>query len=312
VTDESQNAPPGRPLTALALMLVGPFLLGLLAAPHVFNLLQALAMSHPAWEGLADLRFERVVNRCVIAATILTLVPAFRLSGLWPSIRAALRRGPGRGRDLLIALPIAAVSLGAMYVAGWLAGAYSVEDPPEALKRAVVLIPGAVFIGVFEETFFRGFVFGCLRRRLPFWAAAIPAALFFASLHFFEPPKTRLDHAGPFAAFALLPDLFHGFAWAKHGPFAATLVLMGLTLSAIYERRGDLYLAIGLHGGWVVAIGVGHYWFDRAAGVLPGVFGRNDYVAQSPIAVATIALFLIAALRTRPRSRPAAAPPGSG
>ena len=80
---------------------------------------------------------------------------------------------------------------------------------------------------------------------------------------------------------------------------------MGLALCVLYHRRGDLYLCIGLHAGWVWAMRVGELLMDRNHAVLPTLFGRGDLVGRSPIAMLLILLFLAAAFFVRP-ARPAA------
>lgn len=69
-----------------------------------------------------------------------------------------------------------------------------------------------------EEICFRGMLFGGLRTRLPFWAAALGAGLFFGLLHY------------------------------STGPSAVpSLVVLGMIFALVYERTGSLWPAIIMH-----------------------------------------------------------------
>jgi membrane protease YdiL (CAAX protease family)/uncharacterized RDD family membrane protein YckC len=71
-----------------------------------------------------------------------------------------------------------------------------------------------------EEVFFRGFMYGGLRRRLPMWAAAVIAGAVFGLLHYTGP-----DSIG------VVPQL----------------AVLGVLLAWLYERTGSLWPAIILH-----------------------------------------------------------------
>jgi membrane protease YdiL (CAAX protease family)/uncharacterized RDD family membrane protein YckC len=71
-----------------------------------------------------------------------------------------------------------------------------------------------------EEIFFRGFMYGGLRRRLPVWAAAVMAGAVFGLLHYTGP-----DSVG------VVPQL----------------AVLGVILAWLYERTGSLWPPIILH-----------------------------------------------------------------
>jgi membrane protease YdiL (CAAX protease family) len=71
-----------------------------------------------------------------------------------------------------------------------------------------------------EEIFFRGFIFGGLRRRLPFVAAALISAAIFGVFHY--------TGAG---SLAVLPQL----------------AFLGFALAWVYEQTGSIYPAIAIH-----------------------------------------------------------------
>jgi membrane protease YdiL (CAAX protease family) len=86
-----------------------------------------------------------------------------------------------------------------------------------AVASGVLIIGAAPFS---EEVFFRGFVFGGLRRKLPFWAAALIAGALFGVVHF-----TGVSSAG------VLPQL----------------AVLGVILCWLYERTGSIWTTILVH-----------------------------------------------------------------
>lgn len=106
------------------------------------------------------------------------------------------------------------------------------QEPIEADERYGVLIGSAVIIVVvaplFEEIFFRGFLYRILRGRLGLWPALVIGGSLFGAVHL-----------------------------ASGGPLAVALIApLGFLLCLIYERSGSLYPCIALHAlnnGLVVA-----------------------------------------------------------
>jgi membrane protease YdiL (CAAX protease family) len=87
----------------------------------------------------------------------------------------------------------------------------------------VSVVVGVLIIGaapISEEIFFRGFLFGGLRRRLPFVAAGVVSAAIFGAFHY--------TGAG---SLTVLPQL----------------AVLGLVQAWIYERSGSIVPTIGLH-----------------------------------------------------------------
>jgi membrane protease YdiL (CAAX protease family) len=79
---------------------------------------------------------------------------------------------------------------------------------------------------LFEEFFFRGFVFASLRARLGFAAACVASSIAFSAIH--------LDPA------SLLP-----------------LMGLGVVLAYVYEKTGSLWPAVAIHGLWNAVTFVG-------------------------------------------------------
>jgi len=86
--------------------------------------------------------------------------------------------------------------------------------------RTPMVVATTLANGLGEEIFFRGFLFGGLRRRLPFAIAAVISAAIFGAFHY----------TGP-GSLAVLPQL----------------AMLGLTQAWLYERSGSIYSTMAVH-----------------------------------------------------------------
>ncbi len=111
-------------------------------------------------------------------------------------------------------------------------------------------------VGLIEEFFFRGALQTGMRRTLAFWPAALLIGLFYSVVHFIRP--TPLASGEALNVFNSLGMLWGGLtnlaAFADYADSFTALVLAGMLLSLTRERTGSIYLAIGLHAGWVIMI----------------------------------------------------------
>ena len=166
------------------------------------SVLVIFLLLHGSAEALGSYRGEAgvivgglVVAACVLARRIIArerLATAVRTIGLGRPTTRSIYVALGVGAVLLLTIPAyAAVTGSSMTIyPGWL-----------------LLLPGLFAQGgVAEETLFRGYLFGALRRRHPFWRAALLSA-------------------GPFVAAHLL--LFATMTW----PVALAALLLALITS---------------------------------------------------------------------------------
>ncbi|MFH1739156.1 MAG: CPBP family intramembrane glutamic endopeptidase, partial [bacterium] len=144
-------------------------------------------------------------------------------------------------------------------------------------------------VGILEEIVFRGFLLHSLMRRTGRIFAIGLTSVVFATLHFFRSGSIQVDRnsffVGPLSAWDLLcgwwdnMQLFPDFA----GLFLVSVVLCWSVL-----RSGDIYVAIGLHAGWVFVIQTGKDLFDTVREVSSLPFGG----AQLYDGLVTIALLI--------------------
>jgi uncharacterized protein len=130
---------------------------------------------------------------------------------------------------LLWGLGIASLSLGLVFGweiwRGWVV--WKTENIQKSLIYALPILLLALWIGVSEEVIFRGFMQIELAGIYGFWLAGTIASLIFALLHLLWERQQTLPQ---------IPGLW----------------LMGMVLTgAVWLDQQHLWLAIGLHAGWV-------------------------------------------------------------
>ncbi|HMP89567.1 MAG TPA: CPBP family intramembrane metalloprotease [Kiritimatiellia bacterium] len=295
-----------RPLLAVLLLFTIPILIGAAISPSVFNFLRELGETTDSYQKLTTASFERITNRCVMLVAVIILYPVIRMTGLWPDVKKGLAPSSERMRDLYASMLIGGLSMSMVFLVGWQLGAFEMSPRLPGIGKITAKVAGfatgAVFIGVFEEIFFRGFVFGALRIRLGFTAALVVSSIIFSGIHFFRPMHPEeITVAEWSSGFALIPHMFARFEWERDMMFATTLFVMGLTLATFYHRRGNLYFIIGLHGSWVLAMQAGAFIFNRKRDVLPVWFGDSDFASKGLLALIIVSIFYGIALRSRKR-----------
>jgi membrane protease YdiL (CAAX protease family) len=97
------------------------------------------------------------------------------------------------------------------------------EQVPQTVKGGLLIVSGFVVVvlaPLAEETFFRGFLYKALRRRLSTWPAALLSSFFFGLVH---------------------------FAGLKFLLIIPALIVVGLVLAMVYERRQSLLASVVAH-----------------------------------------------------------------
>ncbi|MBX7145135.1 MAG: CPBP family intramembrane metalloprotease [Oligoflexia bacterium] len=243
-----------------------------LAAPLVYDLIGRVLPGH-SWP------FSRVFDRVILFVLVVGLIIArkrFSLNALKPFFVRGSR--PDRLRDLSVGVVVALLSASALLTISvgdeltWAGRSWGA-----VVARFPKLLVGALAVSVIEESLFRVLLFGKLARTLPVAAAAVIASLLYALAHFVTPDKSFVFVSG---------DALIGFEYVAHVlakgldlallPAFAGLFLVGLVLCFSLMRTGSIYLGIGLHAGWVMAVKLSGFITDAA----PGVSFANDLLRR--------------------------------
>ncbi|MES2657141.1 MAG: CPBP family intramembrane glutamic endopeptidase [Verrucomicrobiota bacterium] len=136
-------------------------------------------------------------------------------------------------------------------------GAYVVSPKTPGIGKLIsaVMVP-AVAASLLEEWLFRGLLLGLWLRFSKPLAACVGSSLFFAFIHFLEPPAGWViaNPAAPWAGFELLGKIMWHFADPRFFVTDfATLFVIGMILAWARLRTGALWFPIGLHAGWIFA-----------------------------------------------------------
>ncbi len=246
-----------RIVRALLIYFVLVFLGGALLAPCLYWLVQAVAPhSH-----LAESPFHRYVNRCLMGLAIIGIWPLFRSVGANSFKDVGLVKPSGHwgqlGKGFVLGLGSFAV------VAGIAILGHGRQLNPEwsaqfTLKVARDTVAAMILVPLLEELLFRGGLMGALRKAGDWRIALLISSMVYAIVHFMS--GKNVDPVGPikwYSGLEVLPKMLRGFA--QLDPNAAgsaipgffTLTFAGMILGLAYQRTGNLYFSMGVHGGWV-------------------------------------------------------------
>jgi membrane protease YdiL (CAAX protease family) len=224
--------------------------------------------------------FSKIFNRAFMISGILLFFLCRRLLGIGrPADLGLTRVADGKG-DLAIGWLLA---VGSMAALGAVMTVLDVFTPffrlslGESISRCMSALLAGVFAGSLEEIFFRGILFKGLYEQGPL-RAYLGANLFYSALHFVKPGEAYfMEGFDPWAGLRHLAFTFTPFLDPLPLlPGIFGLFLLGTVLSLAFSRTGNLYLAIGLHGGWVFALKTFRVFGDFRREDLDWMFGATD------------------------------------
>ena len=254
------------------LWVIGSFVLGATIAPWLYQAGKAFA----EWTAAGDFPrliesvggscqragFGRYFNRALLLAALILLPFLLR--------RLRMLRGDGAKQlwqklpwktSLIHTLVGCLIAIGVLWTfasllesLGYFVGSKKPVTMSWVLSQVLV---AAVGVSLVEEWLFRGLLLGLWLRYARPLTACVGASLIFAVLHFVEPPMgwRVSDPTHGLAGFSLLGGILCHFAC---GIFILTefipMLAVGLVLAWARLRSGALWLPIGLHAGWIIAL----------------------------------------------------------
>lgn len=233
--------------------------------------------------------FARIYNRSFLIAGIL-LFFVLRRHLIADEIKALLALPvPLARRNLLTGFGLALASMALLLTAMTVAHVYTPYfrlSLGTSFSRLTSALASGVFAGFMEEVFFRGMLFLGILSTGGRIKAYLLANLFYSALHFVKPGEEYfLNHLDVFAGFRHLLTTFQPFLDPLPLlPGITGLFLIGVALSYALERTGSLYLSIGLHAGWIVAIKSVRIVGDYTRRDLGWFFGATDPKIVSGVA----------------------------
>ncbi len=238
-------------------------LLRLLAYPVAVVLLACVISPPLYWAGnyLAEagilkvvqgFPFHRYFSRSIQISAMVLLWPAFHGLGIRRLSELGIEPNRRWRSDLAIGFLFAFLPLLALGAWYFFTGVYEMRPDWEAAK--FLRVAGtACAVSVVEEFLFRCVFLGLCLMAMGRVAAVGLSAVFFAGVHFFKTSKQPLEAPVTWlSGFEQLPLLFSSAPpWPLLGWAFFSLLLAGILLSAGTLRTRSLFLAIGLHAGWI-------------------------------------------------------------
>ena len=243
-------------LLKIAAYLLAALLLGAILAPPLFWGGHALGGAVPALAWLQRTDFQRYFDRAMFLAALLLLWPTVRALRIGSWRELGLRPDPRAGRNAAFGFVAAGGLLWLLGIVLWQTGAY-LPRPKAPWGEFGGFLVTALAVGAAEEAFFRGALYGLVRRTARPATALVFVAALFAVLHFLKPPPgaVPLTDVRWSSGFVLLPRAF----WQWEDPQLVlggllTLLAVALVLGYARQRTGALWLPVGLHAGWVFGL----------------------------------------------------------
>ncbi len=241
-----------NPLAKILVYVIGVVLVAALLSPPIFWICNAIADA--GWiPSLAKYPFFRYFSRIVQIAALVFLVPVI----WWLRVRSwselGIERNPGRLRDLGFGLAAAIVPLAVM---GSVYFAYDVYRVRDEIAWAGMARIGATatFVSVFEEVLFRGVLLGLAIRQLGRGAGITVITVIFSVIHFLKPRAAiAREDVTWLSGFQLIGSALESdTAGILVFSGCVTLIVIGLILAWTAVKTQSLWLAIGLHAGWIL------------------------------------------------------------
>jgi hypothetical protein len=277
----------------LLLYLAGVVLLGALGAPALFWAGQFL-IAHGILPGLAGIDFESYFHRALLVAALVLLWPLLRALQVRRWRDLGLAKNLRGGSDVAVGFAIAAIPLlccGAVLIALRI---YSLRHAFLWHKMPEVLFAASV-VPILEELLFRGFILGVLLRSFSRLSALLMTSALFSVVHFLKAPEQTSPNESVTWLSGFV-SIAHSF-WQFGDPLLLaagflTLFIIGCILADARLQTRSLWLAIGLHSGWIFANGTFGRAARRAATALPWI-GKDLLVGIVPLMIALASWMLM-------------------
>jgi membrane protease YdiL (CAAX protease family) len=236
----------------IVLYFIAVLLIGALLAPPLY------------WAGTAlipmlrEEQFQKFFNRAALiaaAAFLWPLAKSFRVK----SVRElGIEPNSGWLRDLVTGL-IAAIGLMiVLCVALDFFDGFKWHAPKDRKLGDIpkVLLSSAT-VSLLEEALFRGAFLGVFLRTMGKWNALFASSFLYSIVHFIKPRDVEIAAADVhwYTGFELLPAVFSQFGepMLVLAGFT-TLFAVGWVLGYVTMVTRSLWMAIGLHAGWVICV----------------------------------------------------------
>lgn len=217
---------------------------------------------------LGDYTVGKIARRIYMIVLVLGLLSQLKNLALPGFREVGFAMHPGAWRNVFVGalvgfVSLLLVSLGQLYTGyRYFSFDNGVWDWLGMIGTALVSAP---IIAVLEEYLFRGLILHALRRRYSIWIAVTASSALFGSLHFFQGGAVKYDPEVVrwYEGFVALGYLLQGMVDEINGVAFTGIFMVGTVLCVATVRTGSLFLAAGIHFGWVFYIKTVGEAFER-------------------------------------------------
>ncbi len=240
-----------RPILLIFLAFVFVVLATCLISPLVYWIVQQLAGI--SWIApIAGFPFHRFFSRTAQICLIVTLVPVALILGISKLRDLGLEKNTHRFADAAMGVFAALLPVVILVVIHVWNDVYRPRKDLELFPLVRIFFTAGI-VSCLEEFLFRGVFLGLAIRSMGAIRASLLVSLVFATVHFLRPAKPAAAEVTWASGFSQLgavldnlppiPILAFGFV---------TLFIAGLILAWVTLKTRSLWLAIGIHSGWII------------------------------------------------------------
>lgn len=236
----------------IVLYFIAVLLTGSLLAPPLYWVGTALIPM------LREEEFQKFFNRAALVAAIALLWPLAKSFRIKNVRELGIEPNPGWLRDLVAGL-LAAIGLMLVLcvVLKYFEGFKWHAPKDRKLGDFPKVLLTSATVSLLEEALFRGAFLGVFLRTMGKWRALFVSSAIFSILHFIKPDEVTIAAVDVhwYTGFALLPAVFSQFG----EPMLilagfTTLFAVGWVLGYVTIVTRSLWMAIGLHAGWIICV----------------------------------------------------------
>jgi membrane protease YdiL (CAAX protease family) len=139
------------------------------------------------------------------------------------------------------------------------------KSPGDLILKLTGILFVAFLVAFIEEVIFRGFILQSLLKDMGTVSAICISSLIFSILHFFKTKLLVSTGIHLFVGFIVIYQSFKNIIinFTSILPSVIGIFLIGVVLSYACIRTKSLYLAIGLHAGWIFIAKTNTVLFDQ-------------------------------------------------
>ena len=249
---------------------------------------------------LPGVAFHRLLTRTLLILVLTVFLLGRSSPRTWgESLRDMGLRGPGSGSRIILGAAVSLVLFALILGLSWATGGRPLESPMAAAWPRDLLVAAltGIGVGILEETLWRGYLRGLL--------GAVVSSFLYAVVHFFRPLSGSPVAPGPYdplLAVRRLPEMFQSLSEPRHLTLGLlSLFLLGMALCRLRRRTGTLWLGIGVHAGFVLAIALYRDFFAVNAHGSLWIYGGTRLHDGLLATLALAVLLLLAARGPLPR-----------